>query len=560
MKKIVSLILCIVMVLSVASLSVFAAPAGTAIKTAEEFAAMKADGTYYLDADIKLTSTYVEAFTGTLDGNGHTVTINAPMFAEFNGTVSNLTIDGAELRGNEDLAPLAILTKAFKAYNVTNKVDVTVTGADEAVTTGLNAGGLVAQAVEDADSLCFLRNCKNYGKITVETAIPDPTKVATTGVHYETHAGGFVGLADGFNAKFCENYGDITASGANGQAGGFAGRAARSALFTHFDVYDSINKANVTGGLDAGGIVAYVGASNNNIYEPYAVKYTSVIGDITAGYRAGGFMGYAFASGKNLTYYVEVTDNVFVGNVSAGRVAKTPEGKDNYSYASLFVGYANSVWNTVQRCVGWGELKALTGEGFNTPFKVMMGCSNADSINMPFENNFICDNNTTEWYTYATKEADAARRIELATAISEAKVARCTADEIKNGSILSKLNAAAGEEIFAQKVGTDEYPTISESILAKHAELDVSDPDETTTEAAPTTTTAEKKEEATTTPKAEVETTTPAPTQDTTTAPKPADTTTAGKSGSGGCGSVVALSMLALVVPAAVVVLKKKES
>ncbi len=560
MKKIISLVLCVVMVLSVACLSVFAAPEGTAIKTAEEFAAMKADGTYYLDADIKLTATYVEAFTGTLDGNGHTVTITAPMFAEFSGTVSNLTIDGAELRGNEDLAPLAIFTQAFKAYNVTNKVDVTVTGADEAVTTGLNAGGLVAKAVYDTDSLCFLRNCKNYGKITVETAIPNPEKATTSGDHYETHAGGFVGLADGFNAKFCENYGEITASGDNGQAGGFVGRAAGSALFTHFDVADSVSKANVTGGLDAGGIAGYIGVGDNNIYEPYTVKYCVVTGEIAAGYRAGGFLGYAYASGKNLTYYIEVTDNVFVGNVSAGRVALTPEGKDRYSFASLFVGYSNSVWNTVARCVAWGEIKALTGEGFNTPFKVMMGCSSADTPNMPFENNFICDNNTTEWYSYATSDSNADKRIELSTAISEGKVARCTADEIKNGTVMSKLNAAAGDEVFSQKVGTDEYPVISEKTLAKHAEQDISDPDETTTEEVTTPPETSKKDETTTAPKTDEGTTTPEPAKETTTTQKPAETTTAGDSGKSGCGSVVALSMLALVIPAAVVVLKKKEN
>lgn len=559
MKKIVSLVLCVVMVLSVACLSVFAAPEGTAIKTAEEFAAMKADGTYYLDADIKLTSTYVEAFTGTLDGNGHTVTITAPMFAEFNGTVSNLTIDGAELRGNEDLAPLAIFTKAFKAYNVTNKVDVTVTGADETVTTGLNAGGLVAKAEYAGTSLCFLRNCKNYGRITVETAIVKPDKATTTGDHYETHAGGFVGLADGFNAKFCENYGDITASGDNGQAGGFVGRGAGSAAYTHFDVHDSVSKANITGGLDAGGIAGYIGVGKNEIYEPYTVKYCVVTGEIAAGYRAGGFLGYAYASGKNLSYYIEVTDNVFVGNVSAGRTALTPEGKDRYSFASLFVGYSNSMWNTVARCVAWGEIKALTGEGFNTPFKVLMGCSSADTPSMPFESNFICDNNTTEWYSYATADSNADKRIELATAISEGKVERCTADEIKNGTIMSKLNAAAGDEIFAQKAGTDEYPVISESALAKHAEQDISDPDETTTEEETTPKETSKKDDTTTTPKSDEGTTTPKPSQETTT-PKPSESTTAGDSGKSGCGSVVALSMLALVIPAAVVVLKKKEN
>ena len=124
---------------------------------------------------------------------------------------------------------------------------------------------------------------------------------------------------------------------------------------------------------------------------------------------------------------------------------------------------------------------------------------------------------------------------------------------------MSKLNAAAGDEIFSQKVGTDEYPVISEKTLAKHAEQDISDPDDTTTEEVTTPSETSKKDETTTTPKSDEGTTTPKPSQETTT-PKPSESTTAGNTGKSGCGSVVALSMLALVIPAAVVVLKKKEN
>lgn len=556
MKKIVSLALCVIMIMSIACLSVYAAPEGTAIKTAEEFAAMKADGTYYLDADISITTTYVDAFTGTFDGNGHTVTVTVPMFAEFDGTVSNLTIDGTELRGDEDLAPLAVYTTGMQAFNVTNKVDVTVTGANADVTDGVNAGGLIAKAMYDVDSTCYLRNCKNYGKITVETAIAKPDKVETTGEMYETHAGGLVGLADGLNAKFCENYGDITAVSINGQAGGIVGRAAGSALMTYCNIEDCTVKANITGGLDAGGVAAYIGAGNNTIYEPYTVKYCTVIGNISAGYRGGGLVGYGYASGKNITYYMEITDSIFVGDVTVGRLAKTPEGKDLYSFGSLFIGYSNSVWNTIARCIGYGELKANVGEGFTNPFMCIMGCSNADTANCPMENNFICDNNTTVWYSYATKDSNAAQRIEIATAISEGKVTRCTADELKNGSIMTKLNTAAGEEVFIQNAGTDAYPAVNPALIAKHAEQDSTPdttPEETTTPKPADTT---PKDTTTAAPK---DTTTEAPKDTTTAAPK--DTTTAGgTTEKKGCGSVVALGIVAVLVPAAVVVIKKKEN
>ena len=97
MRKTLSIILSVVMILSACcfALPVSAAPEGTPINTADEFLAMAADGTYYLNADITLTASYEAPFSGTLDGNGKTVTISAPMFKEFNGTAKNFTINGA---------------------------------------------------------------------------------------------------------------------------------------------------------------------------------------------------------------------------------------------------------------------------------------------------------------------------------------------------------------------------------------------------------------------------------------------------------------------------------
>lgn len=75
------------------------------------------------------------------------------------------------------------------------------------------------------------------------------------------------------------------------------------------------------------------------------------------------------------------------------------------------------------------------------------------------------------------------------------------------------------------------------------------------------TTTAAPKDTTTPAPK---ETTTPAP-DDSTTAPKdtttaaPKDTTTAGKSEKSGCGSAVALGLVACIIPAAAIIVKKKK-
>ena len=95
MRKTLSIVLGLIMIVSLFSFGTSAAE-GEAIKDAAGFAAMKEDGKYYLDADISISASYDKNFVGVLDGNGHTVTVTAPLFAEFGGTVKNLTMAGAQ--------------------------------------------------------------------------------------------------------------------------------------------------------------------------------------------------------------------------------------------------------------------------------------------------------------------------------------------------------------------------------------------------------------------------------------------------------------------------------
>ena len=89
MKKITALILTVVMVISMMTFVQFGAAAaeGTAITTADQFAAMDVDGKYYLANDITVSTTYPVTFTGTIDGNGKTITTSVPLFADFSGTL-----------------------------------------------------------------------------------------------------------------------------------------------------------------------------------------------------------------------------------------------------------------------------------------------------------------------------------------------------------------------------------------------------------------------------------------------------------------------------------------
>ena len=145
MKKLISLLLTFAMVASTFMLVISAVDFGkveetytpdasaTAINSAEDFAAMTANGNYYLNADITvsatwnggaaISATYAEntAFTGTFDGNGHTITTTVPLFATLSGTVKNLTIAGSvaslgiTFDSNTCTAALAVYAKGGSA-------------------------------------------------------------------------------------------------------------------------------------------------------------------------------------------------------------------------------------------------------------------------------------------------------------------------------------------------------------------------------------------------------------------------------------------------------------
>ena len=71
------------------------------IGTAEKFAEMQPGGSYKLTADITVTAPYANEFTGTFDGDGHTVTLditastaNVGLFSKLAGGAGSVTTTG----------------------------------------------------------------------------------------------------------------------------------------------------------------------------------------------------------------------------------------------------------------------------------------------------------------------------------------------------------------------------------------------------------------------------------------------------------------------------------
>ena len=134
MKKALSLIMAICMIAALCSFSVAAAPEGTAISSAADFAAMDPAGTYYLANDITISEPYVNPFTGTIDGNGKTVTMAADFADKGWGTA--IMLGAADGSKDANIANLVytiknvtfdgFTTKVIRAQGVTLNVENTV--------------------------------------------------------------------------------------------------------------------------------------------------------------------------------------------------------------------------------------------------------------------------------------------------------------------------------------------------------------------------------------------------------------------------------------------------
>lgn len=232
-------------------------PEGTAVVTAEEFAAMKADGKYYLAADIELSSSYADSFTGVFDGNGHTVTTTATLFVHLNGTVKNLIINGS-------LTDNAVLDAASPSKSINGVLSrYAAFEADTVITNVCNnakmvsnyngMAGIVGYGGGGSGYKLTITDCANYGLIV--TDINPKVNRDSGGI-----IGGFYGKADQFDLVIenCVNYGIVNASG---RSGGIAGTIKTSAK-----LINCTNNGKIQG-IDnhAAGIVARIGEIDKTV-------------------------------------------------------------------------------------------------------------------------------------------------------------------------------------------------------------------------------------------------------------------------------------------------------
>lgn len=166
------------------------------VGTAEEFAEMEPGGNYQLTADITVTAPYANEFTGTLDGNGHTVTLALEneageyqaLFSKIaaSGKVQNLGIVGTVI-GKKYVGGIAG-KNAGSIENCKNAAAIKGASAD-----GRWIGGIAGET----SSGSRISNCYNIGTISSERS--------NKGVNL----GGIAGNAPSAKISNCYNAGQI---------------------------------------------------------------------------------------------------------------------------------------------------------------------------------------------------------------------------------------------------------------------------------------------------------------------------------------------------------------
>lgn len=241
------------------------------IGTAEAFAAMKPGGNYQLTADITVTEPYASDFSGTFDGNGHTVTLNITSSSAKSYTGLFGTLAGGAV-----------------VKNVITAGKIEATGKD-------NVGGIAGRANTYGGAVT-IENCKNIAEISGNKAV-----------------GGILGNCTTINYTLtisaCANTGAVTAS--NSQAGGIAGNFENAHI-----IRDCYNTGNVS--VQHSGCAGILGRGT---------KGASIVNCYTAGNSGD----YALLGQTSTTYTACTVKNSYALQGTATALVKESVSVDNQS-------------------------------------------------------------------------------------------------------------------------------------------------------------------------------------------------------------------------------------
>ena len=431
MRKLLSVLICVMMMISIFAIGVSADETPVIITDAAQFAAMEAGGNYKLGADITITES-VATFNATLDGDGHKIKTTVPIFTEISGgSISNLVIGdpGDEIVDTESkhLGALARSTASNAEVtfsNIVNNVSVTsaVSGSyrrgsligqlfkghniaftgivnNGNVKGGNMIGGIVGYGQE---GVLLFSDCINRGNVTIDT------EASLTGL-----AGGIIGREGGDSAYDeaktltiinCLNEGNISGTS---NIGGIIGLSRGNKV----TISNCTNKGAVSSSNnDAAGIMGHAGSGdylslvvitacvNDGAISCTGGTVDSETGKPTSGTNcAAGIIGYVYGSGDNGR--CELHNCLNKGAVNAK------------AFASQFIGYTNNVRTIIENCIGDGT---ITGG-----VKVLVGLSSASPNNYNFSGITLTANDSTEYLGYATAAGNSGNIVSPVTAYND---------------------------------------------------------------------------------------------------------------------------------------------
>lgn len=230
--------------------------APTAINDADGFKNMVAGGSYKLAADITVTEPYANDFSGTFDGNGHTVTLNITAKTNYVGLFKTLA-GGAVVKNVITAGSVTTTGKkcvAGIAGYATDNVKIENCKNTASITGNKNVGGILGEAYNNEESISVgIKNCANEGAVN------------GTG----SAVGGIVGKMEGQNSIIdCYNRGNIT--GFNNYAG-IVGQSTGALVATIKNCY-SVGAVTAYGASTNAGYALIGGGKNYALTNCYAIK------------------------------------------------------------------------------------------------------------------------------------------------------------------------------------------------------------------------------------------------------------------------------------------------
>ncbi len=463
----------------------------TAISTAEEFAAMSASGNYYLAADIMLSASYADVFTGSFDGRDYTVTTSVPMFTNVSATVKNLTING-NINGNAGYngAVAAQASGTARFENITVNANLSggtstggifgyaASGADISVVRCINngsisgtsqtggligycqgtrlavdecinngkvystsyAGGVICRFGKNAATMsykCNITNCVNNGEVSSTS----------------TRAAGILGYSVGYiMISGCINYGyihyegtvaEFNASGIFGEGGNTytSGTTTVETKNSHI-IRDCYNYGDVEGTCSAGGIVgktAYVGpVSGYN----YIIESCGNAGNITC--KDGGSSRTTKGAGGIVGYFYGAVNNVLSRCYNVGNVSVVANANGSTVRAGGIASYLNGTKLYLEDCYNAGT---ITASGTGSAKYQLYFNNNATGAASGYINN-----NHALSVSGATYESNGTQASSVTT---------FTAAELADGTLRDRINSGAGKTYYFQH-STEKYPVLRE--------------------------------------------------------------------------------------------------